>query len=281
MKKLNVLLALLLVALLALAGCGGKEAPSQDATAQPTSQAESTEAEASASPAEAGGLAGKTKLTMGTEAGFAPYEYYDESGKVVGVDPDIAQAIADALGLELEIQEMDFDAIIPEVQSGRIDFGAAGMTVDAERSKQVDFTIPYATSKQIIVVKSDNTDINGPDDLAGKSVGVQMGTVADYELTDSYPDTTVERYKKYFEGVSDLLSGRIDAIVMDILPAQEFIAQNSELKILEQELMTDEYAIAVQKGNTELLEAINKELQNLIDSGKIDEFTVNHTVTND
>ncbi len=279
MKKLNVLLALMLVALLALAGCGKKEAPSQDATTQPTSQAESAGGEAS--PAEEGGLAGKTTLIMGTEAGFAPYEYYDDSGNVVGVDPDIAQAIADALDLELEIQEMDFDAIIPEVQSGRIDFGAAGMTVDSERSKQVDFTVPYATSKQIIVVKSDNADINGPDDLAGKSVGVQMGTVADYELTDSYPDTTVERYKKYFEGVTDLLSGRIDAIVMDILPAQEFIAQNSELKILEQELMIDEYAIAVQKGNTALLEAINKELQNLIDSGKIDEFTVNHTVTND
>ncbi|MGI6403640.1 MAG: basic amino acid ABC transporter substrate-binding protein [Oscillospiraceae bacterium] len=286
MKKFTVVLSLMLVALLVLAGCGAKEAPSQaapsqDATAQPTSKVESSEQEAP-SQAEGTGLDGKTKLIMGTEAGFAPYEYYDEAGNVVGVDPDVAQAIADALNMELEIQEMDFDAIIPEVQSGRIDFGAAGMTVTEERSKQVDFSIPYATSKQIIVVRVDNTEITGPDVeiLAGKKVGVQLGTVADYELSDNYPDTTVERYKKYFEAVSDLLNGRIDAIAMDVLPAQEFIAQNSDLKILEQELMIDEYAIAVQKGNTELLNAINEVLQDLIDSGKIDEFTVNHTVTN-
>lgn len=286
MKKFSVVLSLLLVVLLVLAGCGAKETPSKesspDANAQPTKvesaeESHAAESPAQEAPAEGSGLAGKTQLIMGTEAGFAPFEYYDEAGNVVGVDPDIAQAIADSLGMELVIQEMDFDAIISEVQSGRIDFGAAGMSITEERAKQVDFSIPYGASKQVLIVRADNTEITGGESLAGKKVGVQLGTIADLLLTDEYPDVTVERYKKYFEAVSDLANGRLDAILMDILPAQEFLAQNTELKVLEEPLMVDEYAIAVKKGNTELLNAINKVVQELIDSGKIDEFMKNHS----
>lgn len=283
MKKISMLLCLTLMAALTLTGCGssgsGQSAtPPVDASSAGQEAAPQESAPQESTPA-AGGLEGKTKLVMATEAGFAPYEYYDDSGKVVGVDPDIANAIAEALGLELEIEEMDFDAIVFEVQSGRVDFGAAGLTITEERQRSVDFSTPYATSKQIIMVLTDNDEINGPDDLAGKSVGVQMGTVADWELTDEYPDTDVQRYKRYFEAVADLQAKRLDAIVMDVLPAQNFLLQNDDLKIVDEELMTDEYALCVQKGNTELLDAINGVLEELISSGKVDEFTLKHTVS--
>ncbi|MDR2908907.1 MAG: basic amino acid ABC transporter substrate-binding protein [Oscillospiraceae bacterium] len=282
MKKITLFLALLLLLTLT-AGCAGSSAADPGSSAEPASPAAPVSADEPDSQAAlesaGGGLEGKTALIMGTEAGFAPYEYYDDSGAVTGVDPDIAKAIAEAMGLELQIEEMDFDAIIPEIQAGRIDFGAAGMTVTDERSQQVDFSIPYATSRQIIVVKEGNAEITGPDSLAGKNVGVQLGTVADIVLTDEYSDTTVGRYKKYFEAFADLEAGRLDAIAMDVLPAQEFLSQNQGLVILEQELMIDEYAIAVQKGNTELLDAINAHLTAMISDGTIDQFTLDHTVS--
>lgn len=215
------------------------------------------------------------KLVMGTESGFAPYEYM-KGNQVVGVDVDIANEIAKAMGATLEIQDMAFDAIIPAVSSGKVDFGAAGMSVTEERLKEVDFSIEYAVSKQIIVVKNDST-ITGPDDLNGKSVGVQLGTVADLVISDEYPDIKVQQYNKYLEAVEALKNNKIDAIVMDILPAQEILKANSGYKILDKEFFTDKYAIAVKKGNAELLGKINEVLNTLIKNGKITEYTINHT----
>lgn len=243
MKKLAMLAALVLMLTVVFAGCSGS-------------------------------TSGK-KLVMGTEAGFAPYEYM-KNNQIVGVDVDIANEIAKAMGATLEIQDMAFDSIIPAVSSGKVDFGAAGMSVTDERKAQVDFTIEYAVSKQIIVVKSDSA-IKGPDDLNGKSVGVQLGTVADLVISDDYPDITVQQYNKYLEAVEALKNNKIDAIVMDILPAQEILKANSGLKITDQEFFTDKYAIAVKKGNTELLNQINTVLTKLLKDGKIDEFTINHT----
>ena len=256
MKKICLVLVIVL-SLSMIVGCGAQQNQSKTNTA--TSW-----------------LDGKTKLIMATEAGFAPYEYYDDKNNVVGVDVDIAQAIADSLGLELEVIDMKFDTITLEVDAGRADIGAAGITITEDRAKMVDFSAPYATSKQIIVVKEGNADITGPDDLNGKTVGVQLGTVADFEL-EEWPDVKVAQYDKYFEAVSDLTNGRIDAIVMDILPAQEFISQQGGLVILDEELLTDEYAICVKKGNTDMLNAVNAALNELISSGKVNEFTVNHS----
>ena len=152
------------------------------------------------------------KLVMVTEAGFAPYEYYDGEA-VVGVDVDIAKEIAAAMGKELEVRDIAFDSLINEVQSGKADFAAAGLSVTPEREEQVDFTINYATSKQVIVVRQDNTEITGPDDVNGKTVSVQLGTVADTAVSDKedYPDCTVIQQKKYLAvNVAVLLKTLVD-----------------------------------------------------------------------
>lgn len=191
---------------------------------------------------------------------------------------DIAKEIAAAMGKELEVRDIAFDSLINEVQSGKADFAAAGLSVTPEREEQVDFTINYATSKQVIVVRQDNTEITGPDDVNGKTVSVQLGTVADTAVSDKedYPDCTVIQQKKYLAAAEDVKSGKADCLVMDELPAQELVKANPELKILDEELFTDVYSMAVQKGNTELLDKINEVLQKLMDEGKIEEFTMNH-----
>ena len=203
---------------------------------------------------------------------------YTSGEAVVGVDVDIAKEIAAAMGKELEVRDIAFDSLINEVQSGKADFAAAGLSVTPEREEQVDFTINYATSKQVIVVRQDNTEITGPDDVNGKTVSVQLGTVADTAVSDKedYPDCTVIQQKKYLAAAEDVKSGKADCLVMDELPAQELVKANPELKILDEELFTDVYSMAVQKGNTELLDKINEVLQKLMDEGKIEEFTMNH-----
>lgn len=215
------------------------------------------------------------KLVMATEAGFRPYEYY-EGTEIVGVDVDIAQEIAKELNRELVVEHMEFGAIIPAVDSGKADFGAAGMSITEERLEKVDFTIEYATSKQVIMTKADSP-IQGEADLDGKSVGVQLGTVADLVLSEDYPNVQVQQYNKYMEAANDLINGRIDAIVLDVLPAQELSKMDESLVIRENELFTDVYAFCVKKGNTELLDAINKVMQRLLDEGKIEAFTANHS----
>ncbi len=213
------------------------------------------------------------KLVMVTEAGFAPYEFY-EGEEVVGVDVEIAKKIAEKMGKTLEIKDTDFDSIINEIKTGKADFGAAGLSITPERLEEVDFSIEYATSKQVIVVKKDSS-INGPDDLKGKKVAVQLGTIADLTLSE---ETEIElvQHKKYLLAVEDLMAGKVDAIVMDSLPAAEIIKENSGLKITDEELLTDKYGIAVKKGNTELLNTINEVLQELMDEGKIEEFTIKY-----
>ena len=224
-----------------------------------------------------GGCSGKKKdtLVMATEAGFRPYEYY-EGEEVVGVDVDIAREIAAEMGAELVIENMEFSSIIPAVKSGKADFGAAGISISEERATQVDFTIEYATSKQVILTV-EGSDIMVDTDLDGKTVGVQLGTVADLALEEDYPNVTLQQYNKYFEAAGDLLAGRIDAIVLDALPAAEIAKMDPSLVIREKELFTDVYAFCVQKDNTELLETINKVMQRLLDEGKIEEYTATHS----
>ncbi len=219
----------------------------------------------------------KKKLVMGTEPGFAPYEYLD-GNVVAGVDVDIANEIAKDLGMELDIKTMDFDGALLAVQQGSVDFVAAGVSVSEDRKENMDFSIEYAISKQIIVVNETNTNINGPEDLNGKKVAVQQGTVADLELSDveAY-QCDVKRYTRYVQAVEDLKNNKIDCIVMDILPATEIVKANPSLLIRENEVLIDKYAIAVKKGNQEMVDKINKTLKRLIDEGKIDEFTVKHT----
>ena len=216
----------------------------------------------------------KVKLIMVTEVGFAPYEFY-KGNEVVGVDVEVAKKIAEKLGKELEIKDTDFDSIINEVKTGKADFAAAGLSITEERKEEIDFSIEYAVSKQIIMVKNDSS-ISSIDDLKGKKVAVQLGTVADLVLSEEYPEVEVVQHKKFLVAVEDLLANKVDAIAFDLLPAQEVVNKNNELKILEEELLTDKYGIAVQKGNTELLEVINQVLKEMMDNGEIEEYTIKY-----
>lgn len=214
------------------------------------------------------------KLVIVTEAGFAPYEYY-ENGEIVGVDIDIAKEIAKYLDKELVVKDVAFDSIINEVKTGKADFGAAGISYNEERAEQVDFTINYTTSKQIVVVKEDNQKIN-INDLNNSKIAVQLGSVGDTYVTKNYPNAEIVREKKYLAAIQDLLKNKVDCVVMDELPAKEILKNNEGLKILDQELFSDTYGMVVKKGNKELLDAINKVLEDLIEEGKINEYIINH-----
>ena len=213
------------------------------------------------------------QLVMVTEAGFAPYEYY-ENGEIVGVDVDIAKEIAKYLGKELVIKDVSFDSIINEVKSGKSDFGAAGISYTGERAKEVDFTIDYSISKQVIIVKE---GINKIDNLDNKRIALQLGSIADSYVTKNYKNAKVIRQKKYLAAIEDLKNDKVDLVIMDELPAKEILKNNPGLVILNQELFTDKYGMVVRKGNDELLKAINKVLSDLIADGKIEEYVIHHT----
>ena len=215
------------------------------------------------------------EIVMVTEAGFAPYEYYD-SGEIVGVDSDIAEEIAQEMGKELVIKDVSFDSIINEVKTGKADFGAAGISYSEERAEEVDFSINYSVSKQIVIVK-DNSSITNINDIGNKKIAVQLGSIADTYVTDNYKNADIIRQKKYLAAIEDLKSDKVDTVVMDELPAKEIINSNSGLKILDGSLTNDSYGMIVKKGNSEMLSVINKVLDRLIQEGKIEQFVINHT----
>ncbi|MDF2511642.1 MAG: putative secreted protein [Herbinix sp.] len=217
-------------------------------------------------------------IIVGTEAGFAPYEYMD-GDKVVGIDMDIAQAIADSMGKELVVKNMDFDGALLAVQNGTVDFVAAGVSVDAERAKVMDFSTEYVDSTEVVVVNAANPAVTTVDDagLAGKIIGVQQGNIADFYVEENVESKEIKRYTKFAQASEDLKNGKIDCIVMDQYPAEELVAANSELVIMDGTLFQDKYAIAVDKGNKELLDEINTVIEDLKASGKMDEIIAAHT----
>jgi len=209
-------------------------------------------------------------LTMATNAYFPPYEYY-EGSEIVGIDAEIAQAVADKLGLKLKIEDMEFDSIITAVTTGKADMGLAGMTVTEERKQNVNFSDTYATGVQVVIVPEDS-DIASIDDLSGKKIGVQLSTTGDIYCTDDFGKENVEEYNKGNDAVMALKSGKIDAVVIDNEPAKNYVESNEGLKILETEYVTEDYAAALNKENTELLDKVNKALEELKAEGKLDEI---------
>lgn len=189
---------------------------------------------------------------MVTNAEFPPYEFHDSSttgpdgSDIVGIDVEIAAAIAEKMGRSLVIEDIQFASIIPELQSGKADIGAAGMTVTEDRLLNADFSDTYATAVQSIIVTADS-DITGPDDLKGKLIGVQEGTTGDIYITDDLGDDCVERYLKGVDAVQALLQGKVDAVVIDNEPAKVFVSENEGLKLLDAAYAEEEYAIAVKK----------------------------------
>lgn len=215
------------------------------------------------------------KLILATEAAFAPYEYYQD-GEIVGVDIDIAREIALSLGKELVIKDVSFDFIINEIKSGKSDIGAAGMSITKERLEEVDFSVEYAVSNQVVIVPMDSK-ITSIDQISNQRIAVQLGTVADSYVNENYKDATVIRQKKYLSMVEDLKAGKVDLIIMDLLPANEIVKSNDGLKILDEYLFTDKYGMAIKKGNKELLDKVNDVLTRLMSEGKIEEYTIKHT----
>ncbi len=212
----------------------------------------------------------KEELTLVTEAGFAPYEYYS-NGEIVGVDIEIAQKIAKNLGKKLVIKDVAFDSIINEVKTKKSDIGAAGISYTEERAREVAFTDNYSVSKQVIIVNKDSY-ITSKENLVGK-VAVQLGTTADTYLTKSTGITLV-REKKFLAAIQDLKDGKVNAVVMDELPAKKLIT--SDMKILSEPLVTDSYGMVVAKENTELLESCNKVIKQMKESGEIDKILLKH-----
>ena len=221
------------------------------------------------------GMAMAETLKMGTNATFPPYEFYDdETGEIVGIDAEVAAAICEKLGFELEIVDMDFDAIIPAVTTGKIDFGMAGMTVTEERLQSVDFTTSYATGIQVVIVKEDS-EITSVDDLfaegASHKIGVQQGTTGDIYCSGDIEEAglgTIERYKNGTDAVLALTSGKVDCVVIDNQPALKYVEANEGLKILDTEYAVEDYAIALAK-DSELTAKIDAALAELIADGTV------------
>ena len=268
-KALSLMTAAALVLSLAACGSTASSAASSEAVSSDAASSETASSEA-ASETETAELSTVEpgKLIMATNAAFPPYEMTTDSGEFEGIDIETAQAIADKLGLELQIDDMDFDAALLAVQQGKSDMVMAGVTVTDERQNVMDFTDSYATGIQSIIVKEDS-DIASVDDLAGKKIGTQRGTTGYLYCSDDFGDENVVAYDDGLTAVQMLNNGQVDCVVIDNAPAKEFIAANPGLKLLDTAYVEEDYAIGVGKGNTELKDAINTALEELKADGTL------------
>ena len=268
-KALSLMTAAALVLSLAACGSTASSAASSEAVSSDAASSEAASSEA-ASETETTELSTVEpgKLIMSTNAAFPPYEMTTDSGEFEGIDIETAQAIADKLGLELQIDDMDFDAALLAVQQGKSDMVMAGVTVTDERQNVMDFTDSYATGIQSIIVKEDS-DIASVDDLAGKKIGTQRGTTGYLYCSDDFGDENVVAYDDGLTAVQMLNNGQVDCVVIDNAPAKEFIAANPGLKLLDTAYVEESYAIGIGKGNTELKDAINTALEELKADGTL------------
>lgn len=217
-----------------------------------------------------------SKLVMATNAAFPPYEFKDDSGNYAGIDVELAQKLAEKLGRELEIADVEFGSIVGGVQTGKYDVGIAGMTVTDERKESVNFSDSYATGVQVVIVKEDSP-ITSVDDMLslGSTIGVQQDTTGDIYASDTienggFGDDKVTRYKTGADAVQALITGKVDSVIIDNEPAKSFVAANTGLKILDTAYVEEEYAIAVSKDNDELLEKINSAIAEFKQDGTLD-----------
>lgn len=268
MKKITALM-LSSAMMLSLAACGGSASTDAVSSEAASSEAASSEAVSTAEAAPAA-LTTVTagKLTMSTNAAFPPYEMTTDSGDFEGIDVEVAGAVAEKLGLELQVDDMDFDAALLAAQNGKSDIVMAGVTVTDERQKVMDFSDTYAEGIQSIIVPEDS-DIASADDLTGKAIGTQRGTTGYIYCTDDFGEENVIAYDDGLTAVQALNNGQVDAVVIDNAPAKEFVEANPGLKILDTAYAQEDYAIGVAKGNTQLLDAINGALEELKADGTL------------
>lgn len=285
MKKMTKAAALLLAMAMimsTLVACGGTDASADTASTADTQTTASDESAASdAADAEQSAAVTKTEgvLTFGTNAEFPPFEFVASSGVIDqydGIDMAIAKQIAEENGMTAAIENMEFDSLLVALQNGQIDAVIAGMTVTEERLEAVDFSTPYYTATQVMIVKEDS-DIAAAADMADKQICVVQGYTGEVCVKDmGYP---YEAFKKGTEAVMELVNGKCDVVVIDSATAQKYISDNEGLKIVEDSAAfeSEEYAIAVRKGNTELLNMINKAIETKLADGTISELGVKYT----
>lgn len=262
-KKITAILAAAVLSTAALASCGGSDAPAPETTSAPSTNGD--------------------ELVMGTNAAFQPFEYVTENGLVDiydGIDVAIAKKIADESGKTLKIEDMEFDGLIAAVSTGKIDMAVAGMTVTEERKQNVDFSDTYYTASQVMVVPADNEDIQSAEDLKnGKLVGVVLGYTGDNIVTDTIgvSEENITRANRGIDIVQDVKNGKLDAVVIDSATGKA-LAEANGLKVVEdpEAFESEEYAIAVKKGNTELLDQINSVLAEMKANGEIEELAVKY-----
>lgn len=280
-KALSLMTAAALV--LSLAACGStassaasSEAASPEAASSDAASSEAASSEA-ASETETAELSTVEpgKLIMSTNAAFPPYEMTTDSGEFEGIDIETAQAIADKLGLELQIDDMDFDSALVAVQNDGADVVLAGLSYSEERDEVLDFTDSYATGVQVVIVK-DGSDVT-MDNLGEKMIGTQRGTTGYIYASDTpenggYGEDHVLAYDNGATAVQALMNGQIDAVIIDEAPAKEFVAANEGLTILPGNWVEEQYCAAVDEGNTALQNAINTALNELMDDGTVDEI---------
>lgn len=265
--------AMAVMTALSLGACASSAAKSGGTESAKDTSTKDASAESAGEAKAEGSYAGKT-LIMATNAEFPPYEYH-EGKDIVGIDVEIAKAVAEQMGAKFEVSDMAFDAIISAVDSGKADFGAAGMTVTEDRKKNVDFSDTYATSVQSVIVP-ENSDIKSIDDLKGKKIGVQQGTTGDIYATKDYGKDAIQPFPKGVDAVLALGAGKVDAVIIDGNTAKAFVADQKGLKLLDSAYAEEEYAICVKKGNTELRDGINAALKELKASGKLDEIVAKY-----
>ena len=269
-KYLALLLAVAMV--LCMAACGSSNAAdsANDAAETVESAAEAVESAAEAAEPAAAELTTVTagKLTVSTSPDFPPYEYLDDSGNTVGIEVEIMELIAQKVGLELKIDEMDFDSALLAVQQGKSDIVMSGVTVTDERKLVMDFTDSYTTACQVIVVPEDSTVTL--DNLGDQNIGTQRGTTGFIYCVDDYGEDHVTGYDTYTLVIQALLNGQVDCVVMDDAVAREYVAANPGLTILDTEYALEDYAFGVTKGNTALYDAVNAALQELMADGTVD-----------
>ena len=257
----------LTVAALALTACGGSSSTASSAAASSVASSAAASSEAASAAATELTTVEAGKLTMATNAAFPPYEMTTDAGEFEGIDIETAQAIADKLGLELQIDDMDFDAALLSVQQGKADIVMAGVTVTDERKAVMDFSDSYATGIQSIIVP-EGSDIASPDDLAGKKIGTQRGTTGYIYCSDDFGDENVVAYDNGLTAVQALNNGQVDAVVIDNAPAKEYVAANPGLKVLDTSYAEEDYAIGMAKGSS-LEDAVNAALEELKADGTL------------
>ncbi len=270
MKKLAALLLALCMALALCACSSGDSTPTPSAAPSEAGEPSAAPSAEASEPAQ-GGAAFTTveegKLTMSTNAAFPPYEMTTDSGDFEGIDVEIAAAIAEKLGLELDILDTDFDSALLAVNQGKSDMVMAGVSITDDRLLVMDFSDTYATGIQVVIVK-EGSDVT-LDNLGEKMIGVQKGTTGWQYCTDDYGEEHVTAYDNGLTAVQALVSGKVDCVVIDNAPAQEFVKANDGLAILDTEYANEDYSIGVDKGNTALLDAINGALKELIADGTV------------